>query len=398
MPNDLRIHRRGPGSHRNGLSIRGNGLSIHRIASPRGFLADAFLRLPFVLYNGSRQWVPPFDRDIRAILGRRHAFFGHSDAEFFLAFRGGEPVGRIAVLENRRYNERFAKRQARFGFFEAVDDRGVADGLLAACAEWAVGRRLEILVGPLGLSSMAGGGILIHGFEHRAAMTMMSYHRPYYRKLIEGWGFAKRLDLHSAYLDAVEFRLPDRIERVARLALKRGGLRIADFRSRRDLAAVVDRVGRLYNDAFSDQPDHVPFTQEEVDELGRSLLTVADPKLIKIILLDEEIVGFLFAFPDLSAAMQRARGNLNPATLLALLRERKRTRRLIINGMGIVPRHRGSGANAILYYELARTTRDMGYQGADLVQIKESTNLMLSDIERLGGRLYKTHRVYAKRL
>jgi hypothetical protein len=375
-----------------------NGLGIHRVSSPRGFLADAFVRFPFRLYSGSRQWVPCFDRDIRAILGRRHAFFSHSDGEFFVALRAGEPVARIAALENRRDNTRHRRKEARFYFFEAVDDAEVVNRLFGAGCDWAAGRGLDTIAGPLGFSSMTGGGILVDGFEHRAAMTMMGYHLPYYRALIEGEGFEKRLDLYSAYLDAVEFRLPERIQRVAEIALKRGRLRVAEFGSRRDLAAMADRIGRLYNEAFSDQPDHLPLTQAEIDELGRTLLAVADPRLIKIILLGEEIAGFLFAFPDLSAAMQRARGRLNPLTLLSLLRERGRSRRLIINGMGIVPRHRRSGANAVLYYELARATKDMGFQGADLVQIKESTDLMLSDIENLGGRIHKTHRVYAKRL
>jgi hypothetical protein len=373
-------------------------LSIHRIAGGSGRLARQFIQLPYALYRNTPQWVPGFRLDTRRLLSRKDPFFAHSDAAFFLALQGPRAVGRIAALENIRYNKHLGKRQARFALFESADDDAVADRLFEAVQEWAGNRNLDSLRGPLGFTGLTGDGLLVHGHEHRAAMTMMGYHFPYYQRLVERQGFARHRDLYSAYLDAVEFVLPPRVERIARIALKRGRLTVPEFRKKSELISIAGDIGRVYNESFSDHGDHLPLSDPEIQELVKSLRLVSDPKLIKIIYFDGEIAGFLFTFPDLSDALQRAGGRLNPLTILSLLRESKRTRRLVINGMGLAPRFRRTGANALLYHELARATKDMGYVGADLVQIMETTELMLSDIEALGGKIYKTHRIYTKAL
>ena len=373
-------------------------------------LVREFVELPFRIYRGNACWVPWLKGEVSSYLQKRHPFFERSEAEFFLARRdsalspGSRPrmqtVGRLAVIENRPFNAYHGKKQASFYFFEAFNDREAASALFAAACEWAGKRGLYELVGPYGFSAFSGGGLLVEGFENRAAMTMMNYHLPYYHELVEGLGFRKEKDLYSACLDPASFRLPERVRRLAELALKRGSFRVPRFRSNREILKLAGKIAALYNGAFAGHDDFCPLTEKEVVQLARDLLRATYPSLIKLLFYKEELAGFLFAFPDLSSALQRARGNVNPLTLLDILREKRSTDGLIFNGAGILPQYQNLGGNALLYYELERTVKGFGngarFRQADLTQIAETTSLMLRDIGTLGGKLYKTHRIYRK--
>jgi GNAT superfamily N-acetyltransferase len=358
-----------------------------------------FIRLPLRLYAGSGQWVPPIEMDLRLQLNpRKHPYYEHSEAVFFLAVQDGQDVGRICVLENRRYNEYHGERTAYFYHFECVEDQAVALALFDRAFEWARQRGLDKIIGPKGMGVFDGMGMLVEGFEHRAAMTMMLYNPPYYPRFAEAAGFQKEVDFVSCYLSAEDFTLPERVHRIADKVKERGNLRVVTFPSKRELRAIAPKLGKTYNDAFVDNWEYVPITDRELDMVIDDLLTVADPKLIKVIMHDDDVVGFLFAFPDLSAAIQRSRGRLFPLGFIDLLLEYRRTRWVILNGAGILPQYHGRGGNALLYSEMEKTVKAAGFQHADLAQVAETAVQMRRDLENLGGKPYKTHRVYGRRL
>jgi len=394
-------------------------VEVRHVTDPGSDDARRFMRLPFRLYHGNPCWVPWFRADMLSLLRRRHPFFEHSDGTFLVATRGAgqgagrraarpsargaggnrsargdETAGRLAVLENRRYNEQHGMRSAHFYFFDAVDDPSVTEALFAEAARWAAHRGLDVLLGPMGFGGATGSGILIDGFEHRAAMTMMPYNHPYYGDHLEAVGFTKFLDIYSASIRPDRFRLPDRVRSVAEKVLERGHFRVMRFRRRSELGRVAGRLGAVYNTAEAGHLETYGYSEREIEAIIRDLMLVADPSLIKVLAYKDEVVGFLFAFPDLSEAMQRAGGRLNPLVVCRLLRERRRARSLVVNGAGILPRYQRLGGNALLYHELEKTVRGRGVRHVDLAQIAETTTLMLRDIETLGGRLYKTHRIY----
>jgi hypothetical protein len=379
-------------------------LEIRAVDGSRGADGRAFIALPFRLYGRSPQWVPWFRSDVRAILDRRHPIFEHSPGVFFLARRSGQAVGRVAVLENTRYNGRHATRYAFFHLLEMEEDAEAAAGLMEASADWARRRGLTALVGPGGLGATAGSGILVEGFEHRAAMTMMAYNPPYYARLLEQLGFQTHQNLYSARLDAESFRLPERVRGVAEKVLARGRFRVLEFRRKRELMRLAPELGRIYNTAIgADHPETYPYSEHELERVTRELIFVADPALIKVLAYDERVVGFVFGFPDLSAALQRSQGRLTPWALLDILAEYRRTTSLIVNGMGILPEFQRLGGNALLYYALERAARgrrpsNPPFRHVDLTQVADTTELMLSDLKTLGGEVYKTHRVYRKEL
>ncbi len=375
-------------------------VQIERIDNSRGWAMKKFLRLPFDIYSGCEQWVGWFDSDVRALASKQHPFFERNEGAFFVAHREGDVRGRLAVFENRSYNETHRVHHANFYFFDAYEDPETVDALFDAGFSWARERGLEALTGPLGFGAVSGGGILVEGFEHRAAMTMMAYNHPYYPPMLEALGFEPYLDLYSYHIQASKFRLPERVRSVAEKVLKRGSFKVLEFRSKRQLRAIAPEIGRVYNRSLSDHPENYEMSQAELDRVTKDLMLVADPSLIKILTYKGEIVGFLFGFADLSAALQRAKGRLNPLTILSILREFRKTEGLIINGAGILPEYQRLGGNALLYYELERTVNAGGrFVDADLTQIAQTTGLMLSDLESLGAtKRYKVHRIYSRKL
>jgi len=377
----------------------GRGVAVEPVATERPESRRAFLDLPYRLYAGHPLWVPPLRMDAALPLDRRrHPFYRHSEAEFFVARRDSRVVGRIAVLENRPYNRTHRVRQAQFYLFECEDDFDAARALFERAAAWAAARGLDTLVGPKGFGPLDGYGFLVDGFEFRPAMTMMNYNPPRYPAFLERLGFEKVVDFISCYLHADRFRLPERVHRVADRAARRGGWRVIRFRSRRELRAWADRIGAAYNRAFVDNWEYYPLSDEEIRFLTDQLLAVADPRLIKIIARGEEVVGFLFAFRDVSAALRRSGGRLWPFGLLDLLLEMRRTEWVAINGAGVLPEFQGRGGNALLYSEMEKTIRQAGFRHADLTQVAESAVQMRRDLETVGGVAYKNHRVYQRRI
>ncbi|HEX5836272.1 MAG TPA: hypothetical protein VFY26_00480, partial [Anaerolineales bacterium] len=331
-------------------------LTIEKINTNNKPQVKRFVDLPYRLYRDCPQWVPPLYIDAYLPLNRRkHPFFEHSEADFFLAIRDGEVVGRICAANNKLFNEYHKTKKAHFYGFETVNDPEVASCLFEAVFGWARERGLDTVIGPKGLSPFDGYGILVEGFEHRQMMMMMNYNYDYYPKLMEALGFEKEVDFVSCYLPADSFKVPERVERIAKRVLERGDLWVKQFKSKRELVQWAPRIGYTYNKAFIHNWEYYPFTEGDVKYAVDNVFMIADRRLIKLIMYKDEIVGFLFAFPDVSAALQRARGRLLPFGIVDILLEMKRTRTVSGNGMGVLPEFQGMGGNALLYYEMGKT-------------------------------------------
>jgi len=178
-------------------------------------------------------------------------------------------------------------------------------------------------------------------------------------------------------------------------------MKVLQFASKSDLKRVANEVARLYNPTLADHHENYPLTDEELDQLIRELLQIAQPELEKVITYDGDVVGFMLGFPDVTDAIQKSRGKLTPVSILRLLRQSRNTDRLILNGMGILQKYQRLGGNALVYSEIGRTIRETAsynFAEAELVQINEETELMLSDMHRLGAKTHKIHRVFKSEL
>ena len=374
-------------------------LTIDQIDTSKRQDVNRFLQIPFRLYRDHPQWVPPILVDRKTQLNReKHPYYEHSEGDFFIARREGQDVGRIGIFENKPYNQYHGTKQAHFYFFECENDAEAAEALFNRACEWAQARGLNKIIGPKGLGPLDGYGMLIEGFEHRQMMTMMNYNYPYYPKMVEQLGYTKEVDFVSAYIRSVDFHLPERVHSIADRVQQRGSLRVQRFKNKRHLLAWAKRIGEAYNKAFINNWEYYPLTEREIAFVVDNIITIANPRLIKVITHDEEVVGFLFAFPDVSAAIQRSKGRLLPFGLLDMLIEMRRTNWVSLNGAGILPEFQGRGGNALLYSEMEKTMKEFDFENADLTQVAETAVDMRKDLGNLGGKPYKNHRVFQKML
>lgn len=358
-----------------------------------------FIKFPFKLYADCPQWVPPFIGDIKIMMNpKKHPFYEHSDAVFFKAVENGEIVGRIAVIENKPFNKYHDTHKAQFYFFDSIDSQDVANALMERAFEWAKERNLDEMVGPKGLSPFDGYGILVEGFEHRQMMIMMNYNYPYYPKLMENLGFVKDVDFVSGHLDMKTFNLPDKIHEISRRVQERGTFKVKNFKSKKELSSWAQRIGKAYNKTFVNNWEYYPLTDAEIKFALDNILVVAVPELIKVITHKDEVIGFLFAFPDISAALQRNRGKITPWGIIDMIIGLKRSKFISLNGLGILPRFHGRGGNALLYSEIQKTMKDNGYFDAEVTQMADTAVQVRKDLRTAGADEYKNHRVYKRKI
>jgi len=374
--------------------------TIEKVNTDNKAQVKRFVELPYRLYKDSPQWVPPLYIDAYTYLNRKkHPFHEHSDVDFFLAVRDGREVGRIAAIENKPFNAYHKTKKADFYFFDCENDSEVAVALFSTVSEWAKARGLHSVVGPKGMGPLDGYGILVFGHEHRQTMTMLNYNFSYYQQLVEDLGFVKEADFVSCFLPADKFQIPERVEKITQRVMQRGGLQVKQFKNKRELVAWAPRIGKAYNDAFVHNWEYYPLSPREIDFVVDNIMTIADHRLIKIITHGDDVVGFLFAFHDVSAALQRAHGRLFPFGLIDILLELRRTNTVSVNGMGILPEHQGHGGNAMLYSEMGRTLFNFKqFVHVEMTQVAETTKQMRADLNNLNGVEYKNNRVYRKEI
>jgi hypothetical protein len=372
-------------------------MQIRKIDTSRASDARQFIDFPFDLYRNCPQWVPPMVSDVRLALNRAdHPFYRHSRADFFVAEHRGETLGRVAVIDNQRYNHHHGRRTAFFYYFEVVEDLEVASALFDAAFDWARARGLGSMIGPRGLLRADGHGLLVDGFERRPAMGI-PYNYPYHATFLRDIGFEKEIDFLSAHLSG-DYDLPRRFYDIAEKVKRRRGYRVQSFTSKRELRRWVPDVQRVNNEAFTDVWGYYPIDEAEARAIADRFLAAADPRLIKLVMKNDQVVGFVIGYPDVSAGIQRARGRLWPLGWLHILLESKRTNWVNFNGVGLLPEHQGVGANAVLYTELAESVFEFNFDHADLVQVAENNIESMGEVNAVGGEWYKRHRIYRRKL
>ncbi len=360
--------------------------------------AKEFLDFPFLVYQSCPQWVPMLETDAKKLLDRdRFSYYRESDAAFFMVYgEKGKAQGRIAVLDNQRYNRYNQTNSAFFYLFEVLENFDAAEVLFKAAIDWARSRGLNEIVGPKGFSPLNGLGMLVRGFEHRPALGI-PYNLEYYPDFVERLGFKTDREVVSGYLGR-QHELPEKVALIAEKLQKRWGFKVKRFNSRSDLRKMLPFLKGLYNGSLVGTSGNAPLTDEEVKEMADQILWFSDPGLIKILYKDDQPVGFLMAYPDISAAIQKTIGRLWPFGWLSILREFQRTEWININGAGIVAEFRGLGGTALLFNEMAQSVKNGRYQHADLVQIGTENEKMQREVSEIGIDFYKAHRIYRREI
>jgi len=356
----------------------------------------AFLRLPWSIYRGDPNWVPPLLGDVRkAFDPERHPFHRHSEVQPFLALRGGRPVGRICGVHNRRHVEFHEEPVGFYGYFESVEDPAVSGALFDAAGRWLRERGMEVMRGPANFSSNEEWGALVEGFD-RPPMIMMPYNPPYYLDLLDDYGFEEAQTLVAYWLDDPE--PPERLVRASRVVEERYGVEVRSLRMD-DFEQEIERVRSLYNLAWEKNWGFVPMTDAEFDFLAEELKPVVEPDLVKMAEgPDGELVGFTVAVPDFNRAIANANGRLFPFGLLRILWHARSISAMRVLTLGIHPEWRRRGVDALLYLELFRGGRAQGIDEGEFSWMLEENEDIRRPMERMGAEVYKRYRLYDVRL
>jgi GNAT superfamily N-acetyltransferase len=360
-----------------------------------------FVKVPFLLHRDDPQWVPPLVFDRMQFLDRsKNPYFEHAEAEYFVAERDGEPVGRITAQVDERWDEHQGGRDGMFGFFESVEDPEVARALLDAAEEWLRARGRERVLGPMDFTTNDEVGVLIEGYELRP-MILQNWHPRFYPELFEGLGYAKAIDLLMWYLELGRLKEGDQfapeIHAAATKALREEGISIRNI-EKRNLGEEMRRFTEVYNEAWADNWGFVPPTEAEVEFHAKLLKQVIDEDWAFIAEKEGETVGVAFTLPDINQALAKANGRLLPLGWLKFLLAKRKIDRVRVFALGVKHDYRHSGVAAGLYLKHLEAASPDGVPGGETGWILETNEPMNRAMEGMGGEVVKRYRIYEKAL
>lgn len=377
------------------MTTVGTGVQVRRVADARQ--KRDFIRLPWSIYEGDPNWVPPLIMDMKTALNRdKHPFYQHSDADFFIAYRDGRAVGRIAAIDNRRHVEFHDEPVGFFGFFECADDPDAASALFETVADWLRPRGLTAMRGPVSFSTNDITGFVIEGYDSPPVL-LMPYNPRYYEPLLYGCGF-ERVKTMVAF-EKVGNEAPEYLVRAAKVVAKRTGVRLRPI-DMKNFESELEVVQAIYRDAWERNWGFVPMTEAEVEFMAKELKPAVDPDFVMIAEREDGTpVGFSLTMPDYNRALIHLKnGRLLPFGILKLLWYRRSIDWLRIMALGLLEEYRGRGIDAMLYHNIFETGKSKGIVGAEFSWVLEDNEAMRRPLDRLGGKVYKRYALYEKPL
>jgi len=351
-----------------------------------------FIRFPWKIYQGDRYWVPPLIKDLLSKFSQNHPFRSHSEMIFLLAYKEGEIAGRIAGIIDHHYVEFHQDKVGFFGFFESTVNAEVAEILLSRVEAWLKEHGMERMIGPMNPSTNDECGLLVEGFDTSPCL-MMPYNPRYYPSLLESFGLKKAMDLYAYWVEDSPF-FHDRLTRIAEKIRKREPrlqVRPIDLRHFDEELKVVKEI---YNHAWSKNWGFVPLTEEEIDDLAKNLKPLVVPDLILFAYWGEEPIGFSVSLPDYNEVLKHLNGKVGLLGGLKFLYYSRKITKVRVMLLGVKHAFQKKGVEGLLYFETFRRGTKKGYFQAECSWILEKNLLMQHGIEAMGGKRYKTYRIY----
>ena len=353
-----------------------------------------FIRLPWDIYRGDPNWIPPLVHSQKGLLGfRPHPFYRHAEARSFLARRGGVDVGRITAVVNHAHNERHGERRGFFGFFECRDDAAAARALFGAAREWLAARGMTCVRGPANPSLNYEAGLLVDAFD-KPPSFMTTYNPPWYPHLVEDNGFVKVQDLY-AYWGEVPMlaTLDPKLAQMRDAVLERFGVKLRRL-DRARFEAEVRLYFEIYNGSMQATWGFVPFSEAEILHLARELRFLIVPDLAVVAEVNGKPVGTTFALLDYNPRIRAIGGRLLPFGLFRLLWNKRAIKHMRLVTANVVPEFQAWGIGLVLLDALVPPVLDWGIREAEFSWILETNSLSRGSLERGGAIRSKTWRMY----
>jgi len=372
---------------------------VHPIA-PSSDQLHQYVQFGIDLYKGNDCYVPPLIMDEDGTLSADvNPAFDFCDAQSFMAFRNGEPVGTITAIINKAYNEKTGEKLMRFGFVNFIDDREVVDELFAAAEEWGRSRGMTEIVGPMGFSDMDHEGMLIEGFDELGTMATI-YNYPYYPAHMERMGYEKDVDWIEFRMTVPE-AIPEKHARIAEIVARKYGLSVKKYTSRSKIKKEYGHaIFELVNEAYADLYGFVPLTERQIDFYIKAYIGVLRLEDVCLVVDSEgKLVALGISMPSISRALQQSKGKMFPFGWWHLLKAiRGKTDVVDLLLVAVKPEYQSRGVNALIFADLIPQYNKNGYKYAESNLELEGNENVQKQWEYFERRQHRRRRAFRKKL
>ncbi len=373
-------------------------VTIKKVSTKREL--KRFIRFNYELYKGNAYSVPDlYDDMLNTFNKKKNAAFEFCEADYFLAYKDGKTVGRVAAIINHKANQAWGKKDVRFGWIDFTDDSEVSDALIRAVEQWGKERGMTDIVGPLGFTDMDAEGMLIEGYDQLSTMAT-TYNYPYYPQHMERMGFVKDSDW-------VEFKIyipdgiPDKHKRIADIIQRKYNLQIKKYTSAKKIAAEYGQaIFKLINEAYSQLYGYSSLSQRQIDQYVKMYLPILDLRMVTLITDQSgELIAVGISMPSLSEALQKAHGRLLPFGWYYLLKAlffKRRAKMLDLLLVAVKPEYQNKGVNALLFTDLIPVYQQLGFEYAESNPEMELNGKVQAQWEYFKTEQHKRRRAFRK--
>lgn len=358
-----------------------------------------FIYLPEKIHAQHKNWVPPIYMDERQYFSKKkNKAFQYSDTILLLANRGKEIAGRIMGIVNHRFNDVKNEKTARFGYLETWEDPEVVHALLSYVEEWARKLGMQKIIGPYGFTDQDPEGFLIEGFE--SPVTIPGYYNfEWMPAMMEAEGYTKDIDYVVYKLD-IPKEFPDFYKRIYERVQRKGEFEIIEFRKRKEIKPWIKPVLELMNECYSlsNIYGYTPLSEDEMESLAKRYLPLLDPRFVKGVRRENEIVAFIIGMPNFVEGIRKSQGRLFPLGIFKIMRAAKKTKQLDLLLGAIKEKYRGRGLDVLMGVKMIESAHEIGMEFIDTHHEMETNTKVRAEMEKMGGEIYKRFRVFQKPL
>jgi uncharacterized protein YqfB (UPF0267 family) len=357
-----------------------------------------FVRVPFKIYKDSSYWVPPliFD-ELNTLSKTKNPAFDFCESKYWLAYKNGEIVGRIAGIINHRYNEKFGKKSARLGWLDFIDDEEASGSLFATVENWAKEKGMTSIHGPLGFTDFDGEGLLIEGFEELSTFGSI-YNHAYYQKHIEKYKYEKDVDWVEYSIDFTA-TVPEKVNRIAEAIAQREKLHFLRVKKTKEILPYAKEIFYLINAAYKDLYGFVELTDRQIEMYVKAYFGFIKIDYVPIILNENnKVVAFGITMPSLSQAMRKSKGRLFPFGFINILMAMRNNPNADLYLTAVHPDLQNKGVNAMLINETNRVFIKNKIKKVETNRELEGNSKIQAQWRFFDSRQHKRRRCYKKSL
>lgn len=358
---------------------------------------NTFIKCQWNFYKNDPFWVPPLIMERKTLLSKeKNPFFKSAEADYFIAERNNEVVGRIAAIKNDVHLKYHNDNSGFFGFFECVNDQQVANALFDQAAKWMKEKGLTRMLGPANPSSNEEYGMLLSGFDDSPRL-LMTYNPKYYLELCANYGMTKAKDLNAYKLENHKVMASEKLKRVQQLARDRYKLKISHL-DMKNFTKELEKVKYVYNKAWAPNWGFIPMSDAQIDAMAKELKQLVEPSLVLFGEIDNQLIGFALVMLDYNYIFKQMNGRLLPFNFIKLFTQKKKIKWARIITLGIIPEHQKKGLDAVFYWEIVNRAHNVGIDLGEASWILEDNDMMNRGAVVMGGTKYKTYRIWQKEI